>query len=183
MIDVRHWGTTEAERRASYPADRYLENPDDVLYRAVDVDAPAAVTFRWLCQLRVAPYSYDWLDNFGRQSPRALTPGLEDLALGQTVMRLFEVVDFVPGRQVTARTRPSAFGVFVATYAVVPVDARRSRIVVKLLARYPSLLRPLGRWTLPFGDWVMMRRQLLNLKALAEETARRGLSPGAGRGS
>ena len=183
MIDVRHWGTTEAERRATYPADRYLPNPDDVLYRAVDVDAPAAVTFRWVCQLRVAPYSYDWLDNFGRQSPRTLTPGLEDLALGQTAMRFFELVDFAPGRQVTARTRPSAFGVFVATYAVVPVDARRSRIVVKLLARYPPLLRTIGRWTMPFGDWVMMRRQLLNLKALAEETARRGLSPGAGLGS
>lgn len=180
MIDVRHWGTTEAERRAVYPADRYLENPDDVLYRAVDVDAPAAVTFRWVCQLRVAPYSYDWLDNFGRQSPRTLTPGLEDLALGQTAMRFFEIVDFAPGRQVTARTRPSSLGVFVATYAVVPVDARRSRIVVKLLARYPLLFRTLGRLTMPFGDWVMMRRQLLNLKALAEDTARRGrVNPGA----
>lgn len=183
MIDVRHWGTTEAERRATYPADRYLEDPDDVLYRAVDVDAPADVTFRWLCQLRVAPYSYDWLDNYGRQSPRTLTPGLEDLALGQTVMRFFELVDLVPGRQVTARTRPSRFGVFVATYSVVPVDAHRSRIVVKLLARYPPFVRTLGRWTLPFGDWVMMRRQLLNLKALAEDSARRPLTPGAGRDS
>jgi hypothetical protein len=27
MIDVRTWGTTEAERRAAYPADRYLEKP------------------------------------------------------------------------------------------------------------------------------------------------------------
>ncbi|MGH7338941.1 MAG: hypothetical protein ACREKH_00460, partial [Candidatus Rokuibacteriota bacterium] len=75
-------------------------------------------------------------------------------------------------RQITARSGPSPFGVFVATYAVVPVDARRSRIVVKLLMRYPALLRTVARWALPFGDWVMMRRQLLNLKALAEETAR-----------
>ena len=183
MIDVRHWGTTEAERRATYPADRYLEDPDDILFRAVDVDAPADVTFRWVCQLRVAPYSYDWLDNYGRQSPRTLTPGLEDLALGQTVMTFFEIVDFVPGRHVTARTRPSRYGVFVATYAVVPVDAHRSRIVVKLLARYPPLARMLGRWAMPFGDWVMMRRPLLNLKTLAERSARRPLTPGAGRDS
>jgi len=174
VIDVRSWGTTEAERRAPYPADRYLENPDDVVYRAVDVDAPAEVTFRWVCQLRVAPYSYDWIDNFGRQSPRTLTPGLEQLAVGQRVMSLFELVDFTPGQQITARSRPSLFGAFVATYAVAPVNAGRSRIVVKLIMRYPPApLRTLWRWGMPFGDWVMMRRQLLNLKALAERTARK----------
>ena len=172
MIDVRNWGTTEAERRAPYPADRYLEQPDDVVYRAVDVDAPAGVTFRWLCQLRVAPYSYDWIDNFGRQSPRTLTPGLEQLAVGQRVMTFFELIDFVPGRHLTARSLRARLGIFVATYAAVPVDARRSRIVVKLIMRYPALLRTLARWAMPFGDWVMMRRQLLNLKALAEGTAR-----------
>ena len=121
--------------------------------------------------MRVAPYSYDWIDNFGRQSPRTLTPGLEQLAVGQRVMSFFELLDFAPGRHITARSRPSPFGAFVATYAVAPVDARRSRIVVKLLVRYPALLQALGRWTMPFGDWVMMRRQLLNLKALAEGTA------------
>jgi hypothetical protein len=173
VIDPRNWGATEEERRAPYPADRYLEDPDDVVFRAADVDAPAAVTFRWLCQLRVAPYSYDWIDNFGRQSPRTLTPGLEQLALGQRVMTLFELVDFARDRHLTARSRPSPFGTFVATYAVAPVDARRSRIVVKLIMRYPPWpLKTLWRWGLPFGDWVMMRRQLLNLKALAEATAR-----------
>jgi hypothetical protein len=171
VIDVRSWGTTAAERRASFPADRYLERPDDVVYRAVDVEAPAAVTFRWLCQLRAAPYSYDWIDNWGRRSPQALTPGLERLAVGQRVMRVFELVDVEPGRQMTVRSRPSSLGVYVVTYAVLPVAARRSRIVVKLVMRYPPLLRALGRCVLPFGDWVMMRRQLLNLKALAEETA------------
>ena len=172
MIDVRHWGATEAERRATYPADRYLEHPDDVLFRAVDVDAPVDVTFRWLCQLRAAPYSYDWLDNMGRQSPRELTPGLEQLAVGQRIMSVFQLLDFTPNFQLTARSGPSGFGTYVVTYAVNAVDAHRSRVVAKLLMRYPSAIRVLGRWLMPTGDWIMMRRQLLNLKALAEKTAR-----------
>jgi hypothetical protein len=54
----------------------------------VTVHASPAVV-RWLCQLRAAPYAYDWLDNWGKQSPRQLIPGLENLKLGQTVMTIF----------------------------------------------------------------------------------------------
>src|SRR5262249_6937940 len=71
--DTRTWGSTPAERRMQFPCDRHLPACDDALFRAVSVAAPAPLLFRWLCQLRVAPYSYDWLDNFGRRSPRQLT--------------------------------------------------------------------------------------------------------------
>jgi hypothetical protein len=80
------WGSTPAERELPYPCDRYIAHPHGAYFRAVDVDAPAAIVFRWLCQLRVTPYSYDWIDNFGRRSPQTLTPGLEQLELGQTFM-------------------------------------------------------------------------------------------------
>src|ERR1700679_1977085 len=79
------WGTTEEDRAMSFPCDSYVGSPRVSYYRAVEVLAPAEIAYRWLCQIRVAPYSYDWLDNFGRQSPRQLTPGLERLAVGQTL--------------------------------------------------------------------------------------------------
>ena len=175
------WGTTAAERAMPFACDRFLPDPDAALHRGVTVAAPAARTFRWLCQLRVAPYSYDWIDNFGRESPRRLIPGLDDLAVGQDVMRIFTLVDFVPGRHITLRVKPGsageqAFGDVVCTYLVEPSGVGSCRLLVKLVVRHPPGLTGLFmRWFLPWGDLVMMRRQLLNLKALAES----GPGPGS----
>jgi hypothetical protein len=134
--------------------------------------------------LKAAPYSYDWLDNFGRQSPRTLTPGLERLAVGQHVMMLFELVEFEIDRHITGVTLPTIgerlFGRIACSYVVVPRPTRdsagrggNSRLLVKLLARRSR--GPLGSimsYVLPWGDLVMMRRQLYNLRDLAEQSAR-----------
>jgi hypothetical protein len=85
------WGTFAAERATPFPCDRYLAPYDAVYFRAVPVRAPAPILFRWLCQLRVAPYSYDWIDNGGKRSPRVLIPGLDQLQIGQRAMTIFQV--------------------------------------------------------------------------------------------
>ena len=169
------WGATAAERDARYPCDDVLAEPDQSLWRAVRVDAPAPLVWRWVCQLRVAPYSYDWIDNRGRRSPRELIDGLDDVRVGQRVMTMFEIVHVAPGESLTISCGHTVFGDELAgTYRVVPLDDDRSRIVVKLLARYPGGIHgALLRATLPIGDLVMMRKQLLTLKALAERDARR----------
>ena len=158
------WGSTAAERAADYPCDRLLERPDHELFRAVSVAAPPSLVFRWLCQLKIAPYSYDWIDNFGRTSPRRLTPGCDQLAVGQTVMTIFRLAEFEPDVHLTLVHHGRLFGELAVTYAVTPC-----RLLVKLRVRYPR--GPLGwleRWLLPWGDLIMMRKQLLTLKALAE---------------
>jgi hypothetical protein len=68
------WGSTAAERAASYPCEEFVPGATLSVFRAIDVAAPVPVVFRWLCQLRIAPYSYDLLDNLGRRSPTELTP-------------------------------------------------------------------------------------------------------------
>jgi hypothetical protein len=170
---VRTWGSLPAERLASYPCDALLAEPDDVLFRAVDVAATPAVVFRWLCQLKIAPYSYDWIDNWGRRSPRRLTEGVERLAVGQAFMRIFTLAGYHTDRHLTlSMTDPAAgrrFGRVALTYAVAPAGEGRSRLVVKLLVKRPD--RFPGAWLaplLPAGDLVMMRKQLLTLKHLAE---------------
>jgi hypothetical protein len=180
MSAVRTWGSTPDERQLVYACDRLMPHPDETCYRAVDVKAAPEVVFRWLCQLKTAPYSYDWIDNRGRTSPRHLVRGLDDLEVGQRAMTVFELADFDPGRQLTfSLNHPRRLrGLVVVTYSVVPRDRQSSRIVVKMLIRYPNPLSTVRR-LLPLtgtiallADLVMMRKQLFNLRDLAEHQRR-----------
>ncbi len=171
-----NWGATPGELAASYPCDDLGFVWDAVFHRALDVDAPQALVFRWLCQLRAAPYSYDLIDNFGRRSPTALTPGLERLAIGQRAMVIFKIAGFGPS-DLTLRLalRPVApvMGDFAGTYRVVARTPSRSRIVVRILVRYPS--GPYGgllRRVMPWLDLMMFRKQLQTLKRYAERDAK-----------
>jgi hypothetical protein len=135
------------------------------------VDAPAPALYRWLCQLRVGPYSYDKLDNRGRRSPQTLTPGVEELEAGQRVMTIFKLVEYESDRSITLFSSGRIFGRVACTYRVEPLGPARSRLLVKMLAAYTRPGGRLMRLILPPGDLVMMRRQLINLKALAEANA------------
>ena len=168
-----NWGATPAEREMSFPCDRFLPGAGAEYFRAVSVAAPAGTLFRWLCQLKVAPYSYDLVDNLGRRSPRELTPGVEKLARGQRFMTIFELADFRENEHLTLTLggflTNALFGRAAMSYVLLPVSRGRCRLVAKLRVRYPghSLGRAI-RVLLPWGDLVMMRKQLLTLKRLAE---------------
>jgi len=141
------------------------------LFRAVDVAAPPPLVFRWLCQLRVAPYSYDLIDNRGHRSPRSLTPGLGALEVGQRFM-IFRLMSFEEGSSITLDSTTRLFGRVAMTYRVSPGSDAQSRLVAKLTVAVPP--GPLGlihRHLLPAGDLIMMRKQLRTLKALAERSA------------
>ena len=171
---ARTWGTAAEERVLAFPGDRSEDADWTDLFRGVSIAAPAPLVFRWLCQLRVAPYSYDWIDNRGRQSPRTLTPGLEQLAVGQTVMGIFRLEAFETPKSLTLVTPAGGrgetlFGQLRCTYWVRAESAARTRLLVKLrLAPARSSWSRIATAALAWGDLVMMRRQLLNLKVLSE---------------
>jgi hypothetical protein len=175
---IYSWGSTAQERAEAFPCDPLLPEADQRLFRALDVAAEPATVFRWLCQLRAAPYSYDRLDNGGRRSPQRLTAGLEQLEPGQRVMKIFRLVAFEPDRSITLTSTGPLFGRLACTYRVQAPAPGHSRLVVKLLVAPPrGRLGSLAvRAVLPAGDLVMMRRQLLNLKALAEATSEEAAS-------
>lgn len=174
------WGATTAEREARYPCDAIWPQPQHSFYRAIDVDAPPALTYRWLQQLRVAPYSYDWADNFLLPSPARLTPRADRIAVGQRMMHVLSIVAFDPGRTLTLGPRSglatALFGTLYGTYVVTPREPAGARLFVKVNATYSRT--PFGRLVggvMPWIDYLMMRKQLERLKAYAERDAREAL--------
>jgi hypothetical protein len=155
------WGATRSERAMSMPCDVLATDARTRADRAISVAAPPSIVFAWMCQLRVAPYSYDLLDNFGRRSPRKRDPCLLHLEVGQRFMTLFRLSSFVEGEHITLGSK----GVAV-TYAV-RREGAGSRLHVRVLFDGPVLLGHL----VALGDLVMMRKQLLTLKGLAEREA------------
>ena len=160
------WGSSPDEHARDYPADAMVDGPVLRMTRAVGVDAAPAEVWRWVCQIALAPYSYDWIDNLGRRSPQHLVPGADHIEVGQRVM-VFRVTDVEPGHHWSGFTIPKVFGRTAVTYAVEPNDAG-SRLVCRITTSQRGPVAWAWSRLLAWGDLVMMRRQLLNLKALAE---------------
>jgi hypothetical protein len=158
------WGVTDDEvARTTYPCDVLVPGAQVQAWRGVSVSTPPERVWPWLCQVQLAPYSYDWLDNLGRRSPRELL-GRPDPVPGQPFsqvggrFRVGRVLAVQHGVHLTATIMGA-----VMSYVLVPDDAG-TRLLLKIVMRR-------RRWyteALAIGDWPMARRQLLNFKARAE---------------
>jgi hypothetical protein len=149
------WGSTAEERAEPQRCDELVPDPKLILVRAVDIDAPRELVYR-----------YDWIDNRGRRSPQQLTPGADELEPGQRMVSVFRLADFEPGAQLTLGQRGRLLGHVALTYLVSERGENASRLVLRIAWGPPRL--PGARQLLAAGDLVMARRQLLNFKRLAE---------------
>jgi hypothetical protein len=162
MIGDR-WGVSDSEVMRSYPCDDFVTSPALAAWRGVGVQAPAEAVWPWVAQVRLAPYSYDWIDNLGRRSPRELVD-LPEPCVGEKFTavgghRLGRIVSVDPGKQLTGAILGA-----VMSYVLVAQDHDTTRLLFKLVMHT-------NRWVargLSVGDLIMARRQLLNLKRLAE---------------
>ena len=159
------WGVTDAEVARRYPCDDQVQAPVLQAWRAVTVGCAPKQLWPWIGQIRLAPYSYDWIDNGGRRSPRQL----RDLPEPQPGEPFTAVAGRPTGRIVSATTGEQLTGWILGafmSYVLVP-QGDSTRLLLKVVMER-------GRWRAPLiclGDLVMARRQLLNLKRLAELSA------------
>ncbi len=167
MIGDR-WGVTKEEASRRYPCDDLVREPVLEAWRGVTARARPEHVWPWVAQIRLAPYSYDLLDNLGRRSPQELK-GLPEPVVGEpftTAMgwcRFGRIVAVEPGEHVTGRIMGA-----VMSYVLVPIeDSLQTRLLLKLVTEDGRAIAPL----LSIGDLIMARRQLLNLAALAERSA------------
>ncbi|SED30390.1 hypothetical protein SAMN04489844_4138 [Nocardioides exalbidus] len=164
MIGDR-WGVTDEEVRRRYGCDDLVAHPTLEAWRGVTVHATPAAVWARVRQVRLAPYSYDLVDNLGRRSPRELRE-VPEPEVGDPFTHAFgrpqgRVRAVVPGQELTA----TIVGAHMSYAVLAGAD---TRLVLKVVARTSRWLSP----AVSVGDLVMARRQLLNLKRLAEADER-----------
>ena len=167
MIGDR-WGVTDDEVTRSFPCDSWVTRPTLVAWRGVTVRASAVDLWPWVSQIRLAPYSYDWIDKGGRRSPQELVaippPAPGDPFTCAAGKRLGRIVSVDPPHQLTGLIA----GAVISYVLEEGCDGRATRLLMKITTDLPRPLVPV----LAVGDLVMARRQLLNLKQLAEHNSR-----------
>jgi hypothetical protein len=191
------WGTTAGERRRVWPGDELSPKATEIATRAVTIAAPADAVWKWIVQLgqdRAGFYSYTWLENLFRcVMPRVeqIVPEWQERTLGDNVWmarpdrydgNARQKVVRVEPQRVLSLASPSDWGRIVRretseggtwTFIIVPVDPATTRLVVRSRGpEAPSLLQRLF-WMGVFqpAQFIMERRMMLRLKALAEKHA------------
>jgi hypothetical protein len=161
MIGDR-WNVTDDEMTRPYPCNDFVRPAIVQAWRGVTVNAAPEAVWPWITQIRLAPYSYDWIDNLGRQSPRKIVdqspPVVGEHFTTAGGVRLGRIIGVDPRVHFTGR-----IGLVAISY-VLDEQANSTRLLMKIAANVPSWVAP------PFvvADLVMARRQLLNLKGLVE---------------
>jgi hypothetical protein len=173
-----HWGATSEEVAASMPGDDMVAGAQYHPTRAIVIDASPEAVWPWLVQvgcLRAGWYADDLLDNLGRPSATRVIPELQELRVGQWVPMgpgepnegtAFQVHAFDENRWLLW-AKPDSTWVWLLR----ELPRGRTRLITRVRVHYDwsrPLYSMLGVALMELGDFAMMRRMLLGIKARAE---------------
>lgn len=173
------WGATDAELADPLPGDEMCARPNFDFTRAITIKARPEEIWGWLAQIgfgRAGWYSYDLLDNLGRHSSDEIVPELQHLQVGDWVpmggkpneVTAMRVKAFEENKWLLWEHRGASW-----VWVLRPIDSETTRLITRGRQRYS--------WTSPMvvmeiilmevGDFLMMRKLLLNVKCRAERLA------------
>jgi hypothetical protein len=182
----RTWGATAPEWSLDLPGDHAPRTPQFEILYAVTIDAPPEKVWPWLMQLgqdRAGFYSYDWLErlfgadirNVSEIRPEWPAREVGDLVPATQPGYLGGVFGERPGWKV-ALVQPERALVLAQWGAFVlrPEPDGRTRFLIRSTisnARIPAWAAPLDMVAFQLPHFIMQRRMMLSIKALAETHA------------
>lgn len=145
------------------------------LLRHIEIQACASNVFIWLKQLRIAPYSYDLLDNRGRKSPGFIIENLPQLKNNTHFLLafhifMFEENKFIAGRFCEPINPPVNRYVkeMFLEYRIQEIGTN-TRLWCKVKGWYNNDIASKGfYWVFSIVNLIMTSRQLRNIKKLSE---------------
>jgi hypothetical protein len=148
------------------------------LLRCVEIQAGASDIFVWLKQLRIAPYSYDFVDNRCKKSPDFIIENLPPLKAYTHFLLVFNILEFeensfIVGRFCEPINPPVNLymrDMFIE-YRIVG-KATNAKLWCKIKGYYNNDIFSRGFFFIfSVVNKIMMARQLKNLKKLSELSA------------
>ena len=176
-----HWGATRTEIERPMPGDALDPNPDFLATRAITIQGTPQEIWPWLVQIgygRAGFYGYDILENLGSSSgPRSADTILSEFqdfqpgdvvpisAVSQMVFGAIEPDQYLIWQGMSGAT-PGGF-----TWALYPLDAIHTRLVMRIRWSYHSITQP-GLFGLDlftdFTDHLAVRKILAGVKERVE---------------
>jgi hypothetical protein len=145
------------------------------LLRCIEISANPSDIFAWLKQLRIAPYSYDFIDNRCRVSPDYIIENLPPLKVNTHYLLSFHIYEFLENSFIACRfcepiNQPLSF-YMKALYIEYRIEEQGpiTRLWCKIKGYYKSNMSSKGFYLIfSFLNKIMMSRQLKNIKKLSE---------------
>jgi len=145
------------------------------LLRHIEIRADASAVFVWLKQLRVAPYSFDFMDNRGRKSPGYIIENLPPLKVNAHYLLAFHIFGFEENSFIVCRfcepINPPVNRYMKGLYIEYRIAEKGTKTILwcKIKGYFNKELSSKGFFFIfSVVNKIMTARQLRNIKKLSE---------------
>jgi hypothetical protein len=148
------------------------------LLRRIEINASASFIFIWLKQLRIAPYSFDFVDNRCKKSPDYIIQNLPPLKIFTHFLLAFHIKDFEENSFIASRfCEPinSPVNLYMRDMYIeyrIEEKAVKNILWCKIKGYFNNDISSKGFFFIfSVVNKIMMERQLSNIKKLSELSA------------